>query len=145
MKRTVLASWTLCACLLASTAFSAVPNRLHYSGKLDTAGGAFTGTIAMTFALYDGLSATSSAWSETQSVSVQDGRFHVLLGDSTAITPSDVDVTDLYLGVTVATDDEMDWVQLSSVPYALRATEAANAATVGGQAPSEFAPTTPNT
>jgi len=142
MKRTVLASWALCACLLTSTAFSAVPERLHYSGKLDTANGAFTGTIDMAFALYDGLNATSSAWSETQSVTVQDGRFHVLLGDSTAITPADVDVTDLYLGVTVATDDEMVRVALSSVPYALRATEAANAATVGGQAPSEFAPTT---
>ena len=50
-----------------------------------------------------------------------------------------MDVADLHLGVTVGTDDEMGKVPIASVAYAFRASEAANAATVGGQAASSFA------
>jgi hypothetical protein len=128
----VLVCWT-------AVAWAAVPQTLHYSGKLDTAGGAFTGTIEVTFDLYAGAGAKSSFWSETQAVAVQNGRFHAQLGSKTTLTPADVNVADLHLGVTVGTDDEMGKVPVASVAYAFRASEAANAATVGGQAASSFA------
>ncbi len=125
--------------LWALPVWADVPQTLHYSGKLDTAGGAFTGTIEVTFSLYNGAGAKSSFWSETQAVAVQNGRFHAQLGSKTTLTPADVNVADLHLGVTVGTDDEMGKVPIASVPYAFRASEAANAATVGGQAASSFA------
>ena len=73
-------------------------------------------------------------------MSVQNGRFHVKLGGTTTLSAASVDVAALHVGVTVDSDDEMDKVAIHSVPYALRATEADNAATVGGQAATAFAP-----
>ena len=125
--------------LWALPVWADVLQTLHYSGKLDTAGGAFTGTIEVTFDLYAGAGAKSSFWSETQAVAVQNGRFHAQLGSKTTLTPADVNVANLHLDVTVGTDDEMGKVPIASVPYAFRAIEAANAATVGGQTASSFA------
>jgi len=109
--------------------FAAVPQTLHYSGKLNAAAGAFTGTIDITFTLYADANATTGFWSETQAVNAQSGRFHVVLGNTTPLTAADVNVAALHLGVKVATDNEMAKVPISSVPYAL---QAANAATLGG-------------
>jgi hypothetical protein len=43
--------------LWAATAQASVPNVLHFSGALKSEGAPFTGTMAMTFALYDGAEA----------------------------------------------------------------------------------------
>jgi hypothetical protein len=129
----------LFALFISTTALAAVPQTLHFSGKLDTAGGVFTGTIEVTFGLYADANAASSFWSDKQAVMVTNGRFHVELGPFGA---GDVDVAALHVGVTVGTDNEMDKVAISSVPYALRASEAGNAATVGGQAATAFADAT---
>jgi hypothetical protein len=139
MRRTSRLWVVLFALFISTAAWATVPQTLHFSGKLDTAGGAFTGSIEVTFALYDGPDAVSSFWSETQAVSVQNGRFHVELGNTTTLSAASVDVAALHLGVTVDTDDEMALVPISSVPYAFRATEAGNAKTVGGQAATAFA------
>ncbi len=136
MRRTRLIALVFLALFISTAAWAAVPQTLHYSGKLDTAGGSFNGTADVTFALYADANAATSFWSDSQAVTVTNGRFHVELGPLSA---ADVDVSALQLGVTVGADDEMDKVAIASVPYALRAVEAGNAATVGGQAATDFA------
>jgi hypothetical protein len=139
MRRTSIFWLALFALFISTTAWAVVPQALHYSGKLDTAGGVFTGTIEVTFGLYADANVASSFWSDKQSVIVTNGRFHVQLGPFGA---GDMDVAALQLGVKVGSDDEMDRVAINSVPYALRAVEAGNAATVGGQASTAFAAAT---
>jgi hypothetical protein len=70
----------LLAILWTSFAHASVPNGLHFSGQLQSEGAAFTGTMAMTFALYDGAEANEALWSEAQSVAVVANRFQILLG-----------------------------------------------------------------
>jgi len=124
---------------LSLTALAVVPNHLNYSGKLDTGSGSFTGSVDITFSLYP-TATDAHFWQETQAVSVVDGRFHVKLGTNTSnpLVPGDLTVAALHVGIKVATDGEMDKEPISSVPYAMRASEAANAQTLGGKAASTF-------
>jgi hypothetical protein len=139
MRRTSIFWLALFALFISTTAWAAVPQALHYSGKLDTAGGVFTGTIEVAFALYAEETGGGSFWSEKLAVSVVKGRFDVQLGKKTAIKPTDLDVEALYVGVAVGEDDEMERMLISSVPYALNAIEAVNAVLLGGLPASEFA------
>jgi hypothetical protein len=138
MRRTNRIGLVVFALFMGTAAQAAIPQTLHYSGRLNTAGGAFTGTIEVAFALYAGQGAKSSFWSETQAVAAQNGRFHVQLGSKTTLSAADVDVEALHLGVTVAGDAEMERVPIASVPYALRADEAGNAQRLNGQAPAFY-------
>jgi len=124
-------------------ASAGVPSHLNYSGKLDLGGGTFDGSVDMTFTLYGSSKASEQIWQNTKTVEVVDGRFHVRLGESLGfgINANDLDVNALHLGIAVADDSEMPMVKISSVPYAMLAKEAANAATVGGIAASELAAT----
>ena len=107
MRRTSMIGLVVFALFISTAALAAVPQTLHYSGKLNTAGGAFTGTIEVTFSLYAGATGGDSLWSEKLAVSVVKGRFDVQLGATKAIKPSDLDVEALYVGVAVGEDDEM--------------------------------------
>ena len=133
MRRISRVGLVVFALFISTTTWAGVPQTLHYSGKLDTAGAAFTGTVDVGFSLYEDANTATGFWSDTQAVAGTNGRFHVQLGPLSA---ADVDVAALHLGVAVGADDEMDRVAIASVPYALRASEAGNAATVGGQAAS---------
>jgi len=113
------------ALFISTAAGAAIPQTLHYSGKLDTGGGSFTGTVDVTFSLYESSAAVKSFWSDTQAVSVADGRFHVNLGPLAA---GMVDVPALQLGIAVATDAEMAKVPIAAVPYALLAQDSAEVA-----------------
>lgn len=117
---------------------------ISYQGKLaDTDGNPITtGSegIGMTFALYDvstgegtGPGPNGSCWSETQTVSVSDGYFNVLLGSVEPIDPACL-TGDVYLGITVGSDSEMTpREQLASVPYAVQAGSLPNVDVVDGK------------
>ena len=77
---------------------AAVPQNIHFSGALDTASGAFTGTISIKTTLYESLTAASGFWSDTQSVEVTNGRFHLEMGP---VATGDLDVTALHVGIQV--------------------------------------------
>ena len=126
-------------CLLTGSVLAAVPNHLNYSGKLDTGGAAFSGTVDITFSLYPN-TIDAHFWQETQAVTVVDGRFHVKLGANAtnSLTPANLAVAALHVGIKVATDNEMAKEPISSVPYAMQASQAANALALGGKAASEF-------
>ncbi len=68
-------------CFLASPVWAEVPRTISYQGSLkQTDGTPVDGTVSMQFALYDSLSGGSALWSETQSVSVNNGIYSVVLG-----------------------------------------------------------------
>ena len=152
MRRTSRIALVFLALFISSAAWAAIPQTLHYSGKLDTGEGAFTGTIDVRFRLYENpVDDVGGIWDEEQAVTVTGGRFQVQLGAITPLPPLNhlALALSLHLAITVKNDqgifaleDETAKMPILSVPYALLATQATNAATVGGQAPSDFAAAT---
>ena len=101
---------------------------IAYQGRLaDSASAPLTGTYNMIFRLYDATSGGAPLWEEnwngSNGVKVSDGLFNVMLGSLSPIPQAVITGHDqLFLGITVGTDDEMlPRVQLGSVPYALQA------------------------
>jgi hypothetical protein len=93
-----------------------------YQGTLtDQNGNPITGTVTMTFALYDGPTSDSKQWGpEVQTVTVSNGLFHVVLGSVSPITARTLP-DDLYLGITVNGEELWPRERLTSVPYAMDA------------------------
>jgi hypothetical protein len=101
---------------------------IAYQGRLADAGGApLTGTYTMIFRIYNAATGSVPLWTEQwtgpNSVQVSDGLFNVMLGSMTAISQTMITGNNnLWLGITVGTDDEMlPRVQLGSVPFAVQA------------------------
>jgi hypothetical protein len=101
---------------------------IAYQGRLaDAAGAPLTGTYNMIFRLYaagtGGTPLWSEQWTGSNGVKVSDGLFNVMLGSLTAMPQSAIaGRNQLFLGITVGTDDEMQpRVQLGSVPFAVQA------------------------
>jgi hypothetical protein len=104
-----------------------VPQLINYQGELsNTSGTPVNGDVSITFTIYNAATAGDVLWSETQTVSVSDGVFNVLLGSQTPF-PADMFAGDeRYLGVQVGVDLEMaPRQQLASVPFAMKALSAA--------------------
>lgn len=100
-----------------------VPAVMNYQGMLgDSQGDPLTGNYAMTFKVYATAQGGAALWEETQAVTVTNGLFNVYLGDVVALSESLFDGQNLYLGVTVGTDEEMaPRLRMASVPYAFGA------------------------
>ena len=111
-----------------SSSSSTSVGTIAYQGRLtDADGDPLTGTYSMVYRLYDVYTGGAPLWTEqwtgSNRVAVSGGLFNVLLGSLTPI-PQGVIASSgpLYLGVTIATDDEMrPRVQIGSVPYAMQA------------------------
>jgi hypothetical protein len=128
MKRilsTLFVSAAAIAAIMASTRTSAadVPNVLTQQGRLfDTQGNPLNGAQQFVYSIYESSTATTPLWTETQTVTLEDGHFSIRLGETTALGTSVFDGATRYLGVQVGTDAEMTPRQpLASVPYALMA------------------------
>ena len=101
---------------------------IAYQGRLaDANGNPLTGTYNMIFRLYavptGGIPLWEEQWTGSNGVRVSDGLFNVMLGSLTPIQQSVIAGREqLWLGITVGTDDEMQpRVQLGSVPFAVQA------------------------
>jgi hypothetical protein len=119
---------------------AATTPRLNYQGRLLDEDGQPQpdGDYAMSFALYPVADGGSPLWSESKTVTVQDGVFSTLLGDTTVLNTTILNGQELWLGVTVGADPEMTPRQpLAFTPYSVYAMDAS---TVGGQPASAFAP-----
>lgn len=106
---------------------SQVPGRLSFQGRLTDNRGVpvADGAYEMTFALYADAAGGSALWSELKSVDVAGGGYDVILGRPGNELPGDLFGADLFLGLTVGTDDEMTPRQaLTSTAYAFRAGDA---------------------
>jgi hypothetical protein len=106
------------------TATSTVPTMISYQGQLlDSSGKPVPdGTYSMTFKLYNVPTGGTSVWQETQSVTVTNGLFNVLLGSAGSPLSPTLFTGTTYLGVTVGSGQEMTpRQQIVSVPYAFQA------------------------
>ena len=125
---------TVLACSAAATmplaignsAFAAVPNALTQQGRLLNAqGNAVTTAQQIVFTIYDAATAGTVLWTETQTITPDDGYFSARLGDATAIPATLFNGATRYLSVKVGADAEMTPRQpLVSVPYALMSNNA---------------------
>jgi len=114
--------------LAAPLAAGTSTGTIAYQGRLaDSGGNPLTGTYTMAFRLYSTAGGGAPLWTEewtgSNSVQVSDGLFNVMLGSLAPIPQSVITGnSNLWLGVTVGTDDEMaPRVQLGSVPFAVQA------------------------
>ena len=100
----------------------AISNLISYQGILNDSGGLpISATVSMTFSIYDVDTDGTALWSETQSVLVSNGLFNVKLGSVNALPPSVFVQDTLYLGIQVASDQEMTpRQQITSGSYAYK-------------------------
>jgi len=98
----------------------AVPQQINYQGYLVKVEGtdtsAVTGNLEMTFRIYDEETGGSELWWETQSVSVENGLFNVLLGTPDSLFTGQA----LWLETTVGGETLSPRKKLVSVPYAFK-------------------------
>ena len=101
---------------------------ISYQGRLaDAEGNPITGKVNIEFRLYDvptgGVPLWEEFWTGGNAVDVSDGLFSVMLGSINDTLCSAIEGRDeLYLGITVGTDSEMEpRVQLGSVPFSMQA------------------------
>jgi hypothetical protein len=134
---------------------AAVPTQLHYNGYLTNELGEAVDCpdpiqcaiqYILVFRLYDQESEGSLLWEETHvDTAFYGGSFHLVLGDSTPISPASLD-SPVWVGIAVNDNGEMSPRQrVVSAAFALRAgsaeqaDEAANATQLGGMAATDYA------
>lgn len=121
-----LGAATLAALALSfSLSSSAVPSFLTQQGRLfdKESSEPVSGSVTLVFTIYDDpelSEAENVLWTETQTVTLDDGYFSAALGEEEALDPAIFDGSVRYLGVKAGADDEMTPRQaITSVPYAL--------------------------
>lgn len=122
--------------LITIRAQGQVPQMINYQGYLtDDNGAPINGSVTILFEIYGTLSGGAPAWAETQTITVTDGVFNVLLGD---FNPIPLDLFDSsperYLQLTVNGSELSPRRQFASVPYAFtsRANAGGNTWTISG-------------
>jgi hypothetical protein len=116
----------------SALAAQTVPLTLTQQGRLLDATGAPVDSVALTFkfALYATPTAGTAIWTETQSITPDEGYFSARLGEETPFpaTVFDGSQAALYLGIQIGSDSEMaPRQQLTSVPFAMLSLNATHA------------------
>jgi hypothetical protein len=121
---------------LALPAQAEVPQTIGFTARLvdDKTGDELTGSHQLSFKLFAAATGGTALWTENVTSDVEEGLLFVDLGSTEPLTATVLDGRKLFLEVTLDGVVMDPRVTLGSVPYAVRATEAANAATVGGVA-----------
>ena len=84
----------------------------------DSAGDPISGTVSASFAFYSAPDGGAALWSETQTLIVDNGSFVVYLGFSEPLDLSFfIDQTNLWLGIKIEDDKEMQRVFIATVPF----------------------------
>ena len=103
--------------LLSTFVFASVPQTFNVQGRLtDDSGSVLFGSYDMSFGIYSVVSGGSKLWEQNMTIATDSrGIYNVILSDV------DVELDDqLFLGITVETDDEMTpRINLTSAPYSL--------------------------
>src|SRR5438128_1074077 len=110
----------LAAVLYCGSVHAAVPHQINYQGYLTAPGGApVNGTVSMVLKVYNASTGGAALYTETQSVTVTNGVFNLLIGSITPL-PLPFDVP-YYLGITIGADEEMEPRQpVVASAYAIR-------------------------
>ncbi|MCK6593386.1 MAG: collagen-like protein, partial [Polyangiaceae bacterium] len=114
------------ALLIASAASAAVPATITHQGRLFSSDNApVDATLDVTFTVYDGPDDGAAVlWSETHSVTFENGYFSVELGSVKAFGADVFNGSVRHLGIQVGNDEEMKpRAAVRSVPYALLAND----------------------
>lgn len=111
----------------ASDGGAAVPNTITQQGLLlDAVGAPVTGSVTFTFSVYETDAGGAPIWTETQTLTLENGYFTTQLGKVTplgGVLFSDGGLR--YLGIQIAGDVELAPREtISSVPYAMVSTDA---------------------
>jgi hypothetical protein len=128
----------LVALLLPVVAQAAAPSLIPVTGYLvDSDGAPVNDSVELHLKLYTSPSASTTLWTEDQTVDVDNGQFTVYLGDQDALTLDTFrDNGTVYLGVAVDTGAEMSpRFEIATAPFAAFAQYCDDAATVGGVDP----------
>ncbi len=126
--------------LMFAMAAGAVPATLPVQGVITDADGApLDGTVSVAFTVYEDAAGTTSVFTETRDVSFAEGFFAVYLGDQAALDLAQLaSLPSAYLGIAVNGDDEMDLIELGTVPFAAAAEFCAEATTLQGLSPADL-------
>ena len=94
--------------LWSQLSLAALPPTLNYQGHLTDSGGApVNASLSITFNLYNVSAGGIAVWSESQTVTVNQGIFSVELGANGSPLSATMFETPLWVGLSVATDAEM--------------------------------------
>ena len=110
-----------------AASLATVPQQINYQGYLaDSSGNPVSdGNYTMSFDIYDVSTGGVPLWSESQTVTVKDGVYNVILGQPGNLLILDIFDGDRYLGVTIGTDAEMTPRQkLTATAFAMKAARA---------------------
>ena len=125
MKKVILTiSALMISAMISTGAFATVPDLIPVQGVLaDSADLPIDALTDMTFTLYDASTAGTTLWTDTfVDVDVVEGFFTVYLGSDTALDfGSLISNSEIWVGITVESDPEMDRFQLATVPFAIEA------------------------
>jgi hypothetical protein len=122
--------WVLLLALSLPASVAAVPLQVTQQGRLiDADGDALTGSHTIHFSLFANDNGTGEQWTESQTVSLDEGYYSVILGgeNGTTLDDSVLSLQPLYLGMSV--DDGalmMPLLEVTSAPYAIVAGSATN-------------------
>ena len=115
------ATFTVLLVFIFCLAIYAGPDRFNYQGRLTDAGGnpVADGSNSLTFRIYDAPTGGTVLWSETRSVTTEQGVFSVTLGETNPIPSELFSGSSRYLGVQVGSDPELvPRTLMASVPFA---------------------------
>ncbi len=120
--------------------YAQVPRLMNYQGVLtDADGNPVNDSLSVQFSIYATATGGSALWTETQTVTITDGVFNVLLGSANPIPYSIFDGDDRYLSLKVGSDLEMaPRKKLVSVGYSFHSN---NSDSLGGLGASSFVKT----
>jgi hypothetical protein len=126
-------------CGTAVTAAAQVPGTVPFTGRVSDASGPIDGSVSLSFSIFDTASGGTSVWSESYpAATASQGLVFIDLGSQTTLDASVFDSGTKYLEVTVNGTTLSPRLPIGSVPYAIRAGNADDSATVGGLAPSDL-------
>jgi hypothetical protein len=125
MKRWLTTCIAAAVALVASTAAAAVPGVITHQGRLyATDGTPVKETMDVEFSIYDTPDAVVPIWTETHTITFDEGYFSVGLGEIAPFNEVVFDGSARYLGIKVGSDAEMTpRARVASVPYALLAND----------------------
>lgn len=111
---------------ISSLVLGQVPQLINYQGVLtDGSGNPIKGTRSIQFSIYGAATEGTALWTETQTVTVQDGFFSVLLGSVSPMPYNLFDGGERFLSLKVGSDPEMSpRKKLVSVGFSFKANDA---------------------
>src|SRR5512139_2850397 len=108
---------------MAVSAQANVPMLIQHQGQLqDAAGQPVNGSVTLVFRLYWEPTGGTPVWTEAHSpVSVSNGLYNVLLGETVPLTDNVLIGAEVWLGTSVNADAEMQpRTRVTSVPFSMR-------------------------